>query len=540
MTTGIDHAEGLAAWRASDKTRQPPPAVTDAEGLLERFHPDRRTDAWHPLVVGANAGDAVPAELAQLLQANSPIDDADIAGTTEITTDVLVLGAGGAGCAAALTAAGDAEVLVASKLLIGDGNTVMAEGGIQAAIGAEDSPQRHYADTMRGGRGAAQRDLVAAMVADGPEVIRWLIGLGVLFDRDETTEEGRALRRRMPGGATAARILSARDATGLEIMRMLREAVHLAPRISLADRCPAVELLTDEHGRCAGAVLFDFEHRRLVLARAAVVVLATGGSGQLALGGFPTSNHISATGDGLGLAYRLGARLRDAGSFQYHPTGLAWPSRMAGHLVSEAARSEGATLHNGAGERFVDELAARDVVTAAILQECAEERGVVRDGCVGVLLDTPSLEAARPGAVTHGLATLVRLGRRNGFDPTAEPVLVAPTLHYHNGGVEIDVDTTTSVPGLLCAGEVTGGVHGRNRLMGNALLDICAFGRRAGAAAAAASVTARTPSRRVGIDHLHEWRRNLTEAGLPLDVVAPVLFPEGVHSSFSPPAPVDR
>jgi len=535
MSSAVPYDEALTAWRSvtdaeTNESVAPTTATaatsdTDTATLLTRFHPDHRSDGWATLRVGANAGDAVPGELGRLLQANSAVDDADIAGTVEWETDVLVIGAGGAGCAAALAASPDAEVLVASKLLIGDGNTVMAEGGIQAAVGAEDSLQRHYADTVRGGHRAADRELVAAMVADGPEVIRWLIGLGVGFDREGSAGGSSELRRRQPGGATAARILSASDATGLEIMRVLREAVHLAPRVALADRCAAVELLTDEHGGCAGAVLFDFEHQRLVLARASVVVLATGGAGQLAVGGFPTSNHFSATGDGLALAYRVGAELRDAASFQYHPTGLAWPSRMAGHLVSEAARSEGATLRNGLGQRFVDELGPRDRVTAAILRECAEGRGVVRDGCTGVFLDTASLEAQRPGTVAHRLTTLVRLGRRNGFDPTAEPVLVTPTLHYHNGGIRIGVDGATTVPGLLSAGEVTGGVHGRNRLMGNALLDVCAFGRRAGATAARAS---RPRPRRVGIDHLHQWRRDLTAAGLDLDVTAPTLFPPGV------------
>ncbi|MEE7548803.1 FAD-binding protein, partial [Xanthomonas sp. Kuri4-1] len=372
---------------------------------------------------------------------------------------------------------GRASVILANKLRIGDSNTVMAEGGIQAAVGDDDSLQRHYDDTVKGGHGAAARELVAQMVGDGPATIRWLIQLGMSFDLErDPAQAGRLLRKRA-GGTTAARILCHRDFTGLEMMRVLREAVELQRAITLMNRCPAVELLSNGQGDCVGAVLYDLERRRLLMVRARAVVLATGGSGRLHLQDFATSNHYGATADGLVLAYRLGARLRELDSFQYHPTGVAHPRHLAGGLISEAVRSAGAHLVNGLGERFVDELLPRDVVAAAILRECAEGRGIERDGQLGVFLDTPGLLAREPD-ILQRLVSLKHLAYKCGLDPAQEPLLIHPTLHYQNGGAEIDRDGATGVAGLYCAGEVAGGIHGRNRLMGNALLDIICFGRR--------------------------------------------------------------
>jgi succinate dehydrogenase / fumarate reductase flavoprotein subunit/L-aspartate oxidase len=227
------------------------------------------------------------------------------------------------------------------------------------------------------------------------------------------------------------------------------------------------------------------------------------------------------------LAYRIGARLRELDSFQYHPTGIAYPPHLAGGLISEAARSAGAKLINGEGERFVDELKPRDVVASAILRECALGRGIEREGQVGVLLDTPTLELEQPGILAKRLVTLRHLARKCGIDAATEPFLVYPTLHYQNGGVAIDTDGATGVPGLYCVGEVTGGIHGRNRLMGNALLDILSMGRRAGAKAADRGLGA--AANRAGIGHVHAWQRELTLAGLPLEPKAPQLFPSYAH-----------
>lgn len=518
----------MIAWEtALAAPRDPAPAALPLakEELLRRFHPDHAPGAMVALRVGASAGQDCPAELALLLHANALVEDVDIAGRPTLDAEVLVLGGGGAGCVAALTAArAGARVLMATKLRMGDGNTVMAEGGIQAAIGAEDSLQRHLEDTLRAGHFRADKKLVAAMVADGPDAIRWLIRQGMEFDLEDGEDRiGGRLRRKQPGGATAARLLSHRDFTGLELMRVIREAVLLTPGITVLERCPAVELLTDPHGRCAGAVLLDLERRALVLARAGATLLATGGAGRLHLSGFPTSNHYGATADGLVLAYRLGARLREIESFQYHPTGIAWPPHLAGTLISEAARAAGATLFNGEGRRFVDELAPRDVVAAAILREIAEGRAVQREGCAGVLLDTPGLEAAEPGILAKRLVTLTHLAKRAGFDAGRQPFLIRPTLHYQNGGIAIDATGGTDIPGLFCAGEASGGLHGLNRLMGNALLELVAFGRRAGAAAAEAGREERP--RGIGLTHLAAWERGLVAAGLPLGTRAPMLFP---------------
>lgn len=503
------------------------------ELLLAQFHPDQAADACTTLQIGVNAGDRCHPTLAALLQSNALIDGFDLAGAEQLVTDVLVIGGGGAGAAAALTAAGSgADVIMACKLRLGDSNTVMAEGGIQAALAKDDSPQRHFEDTMRGGHYRADPALVAQMASDAPEVIRWLIELGMHFDLSDATLDGGKLLYKQAGGCSQPRILSYRDFTGLEMMRVLRETVELDPAIRLLNRCPAVELLSHEDGSCAGAVLYDLEYQRFVVVSARSVILATGGCGRLHLQGFPTSNHYGATADGLVLAYRLGAQLRDLDSFQYHPTGIAYPQRLAGGLISEATRSCGGLLINALGERFIDELAPRDVVTAAILRECAAGRGISRDGRVGVFLDTPRLLQQWPDGLEKHLPALAHLASKCGIDPAREPMLVYPTLHYQNGGVVIDGDAQSSVPGLLCAGELSGGIHGRNRLMGNALLDIIAFGRRAGLRAAQIKVP-RTV-RRGDIEHVYSWQRTLVQAGLPRNTRAPLLYPGQGHFSLHP------
>ncbi|KVD87068.1 L-aspartate oxidase [Burkholderia sp. ABCPW 14] len=500
------------------------PSDESAQALLAAYHPDYRNGAGTILSIGPNAGCACHPALARLLESDALIDEVDLTGVAPLHTDVLVIGGGGAAASAALEAAdAGADVVVATKLRIGDSNTVMAEGGIQAAVGHDDSIELHYYDTLRGGHGAGNPELVSLLVADGPAAIRWLIGLGVAFDLDE---DGVRLLRKRAGGASAARVLSHRDFTGLEIMRVLRAAVELDRRITVLNRAPAIELLTDESGACAGAVLCDLEHGLLLPVLANAVVLATGGAGRLHLEGFATSNHYGATADGLVIAYRAGARVTDVDSFQYHPTGVAWPPHLAGTLVSEAIRSVGAHLVNGLGERFVDELAPRDVVAAAILRECAQGRGISRDTALGVFVDTPDLLARHPDLLATQLVTIAHLAAKCGLDPAREPLLVYPTLHYQNGGVMISNDTETDVAGLYAAGEVVGGVHGRNRLMGNALLEIIVFGRRAGVHSAAYAAR-RGPPSRAGLTHVAAFRRALAKAGKMQHAArAPLLYPE--------------
>ena len=527
MPAGIPYTAARERYRAGATPAMRSNGISVDE-LLEGYHPDRGRNARVALAVGVNRGEPCQPELARFLQSNALIDDVDLAGAQLTTTDVLVVGGGGGGCAAALTAAKKgARVILATKLRLGDSNTVMAEGGIQAAVGADDSPQLHFEDTLRAGHFCAEPELVAQMVMDGPDVIRWLIQLGMLFDLEDDRPIGGNLLRKKPGGASAARVLSYRDYTGLEMMRVLREAVDLDSGITVWNRCPVVELLSDDHGGCAGAVIYNLEWHAFMLVRARAVILATGGTGRLHLNRFPTSNHYGATADGLVLAYRLGARLRELDSFQYHPTGIAYPPHLSGGLVSEAARSAGARLINGEGERFVDELRPRDEVASAILRECAEGRAVERGGQLGVFLDTPTLEKENPGILAKRLVTLRHLADKCGHDPAQEPFLVYPTLHYQNGGVAIDKDGASSVPGLYCVGELAGGIHGRNRLMGNALLDILSMGRRAGGKVAES--TGSFALGRAGVSHVHGWQRELTLAGLPLHVKSPQLFPTYAH-----------
>ena len=520
MSSGIALVDALARYRA-DADPGPPPPPGDMDALLHAYHPDHARGSVVKLTAGVNAGDACQRDLAQALQAETFLDEADLAGAPVTDVDVLVIGGGGAGCAAALTAVErGASVLLATKLRLGDSNTVMAEGGIQAAIEPDDSVQRHIQDTLRGGHHAADPALVAAMAGDGPDVLRWLIMQGMQFDLTPSGD----MQTRRAGGMSAARLVYCRDYTGLEMMRVLREAVNQHRSIEVWERSPAVELLSNEVGqKCVGAVVAALTDGQPRIVRARSVILATGGLGRLHLNGFPTSNHLGATGDGLVLAYRMGAKLCELESFQYHPTGLVHTPHLSGKLVTEAVRAAGAMLLNGAGERFIDELLPRDVVCAAILRECGEGRGIRIDpGRVGVWLDTPRLERAQSGLLEREFPNLMMRTRVGGVDPRLEPLLVYPTLHYQNGGVVIDADGATTVPGLYAVGEVAGGIHGRNRIMGNALLDIISFGRRAGIAATASRD--RGP-KKVTLEHVNRLRRALTHAGMPMTGRAPQVLP---------------
>ncbi|MEJ1356393.1 MAG: FAD-dependent oxidoreductase [Candidatus Sedimenticola sp. (ex Thyasira tokunagai)] len=519
MTNGIPYATALEQYEPKAERPLPDQEMSGDE-LRRAYHPDHYADSIVELNVGTNKGDACHRQLADILQADARIDEADLAGAPIVETDVLVIGGGGAGCAAALTASrGGASVILATKLRIGDSNTVMAEGGIQASIEKDDTPQMHYDDTLKGGHQNVNKDLVAKLVMNGPDVVRWLIQQGMQFDLDKYGD----LLTRRAGGTSADRIVYYRDYTGLEMMRVLQEAVRTS-RIDVWDYSPAVELLSDELGHCAGAVISSLEDNRYKLIKAKSVIIATGGIGRLHLNKFPTSNHFGATGDGLVLAYRLGAKLQDVDSFQYHPSGLAYPQHLAGTLITEAVRSAGAYLLNGNGDRFIEELQPRDQVAAAILRECAEGRGVTVDGGgQGIWLDTPGVELREPGIFDARFPKLIELGKKSNIDPRKQPLLIYPTLHYQNGGVVIDENCQSSVPGLYCVGEVCGGIHGRNRLMGNALLEIIAFGRIAGNHAMETAPSHK--HKKSSIEHLSQLRRELTLANMPMDKQGPALFP---------------
>ncbi|MDH5424039.1 MAG: FAD-binding protein [Gammaproteobacteria bacterium] len=518
MEKSISFSDAIEIYRA---TKERPLPDVSYENLLEKYHPDYYQDSCVTLNVGVNKGEICHAQLAELLQADARIDEADLAGAPVVDTDLLVIGGGGAGCAAALTAAESGiSVMLATKLRLGDSNTIMAEGGIQVSINKNDTPQQHFEDTIKSGHRQVENKLVAEMVMSAPDVVRWLIQQGMQFDLDEYGD----LLTRQAGGTSVPRVAYFRDYTGLEMMRVLKEAVR-SSSIEVLDYTPTVELLTNEDGHCTGAVLSSLQENRYKLVRAKAVVIATGGIGRLHINNFPTSNHFGATGDGLTLAYRLGAKLRDLDSFQYHPSGLAYPQHLSGSLVTEGVRSAGAYLLNAKGDRFIDELLPRDKVCAAIMRECAEGRGIdAGGGSKGVWLDTPGLELKSPGIFEARFPKLIKLGHKSGADPRKKPLLIYPTLHYQNGGVVIDEHGRTNVKGLYCVGEVSGGIHGRNRLMGNSLLEIICFGRRAGAHIAKNS--SRISHGKITIEHLSRLRRELTLANMPMDKKCPILFPD--------------
>jgi succinate dehydrogenase / fumarate reductase flavoprotein subunit len=328
------------------------------------------------------------------------------------------------------------------------------------------------------------------------------------------------------GGTSRKRMHCARDYTGAEIMRTLRDQVRNTPGIEVIEFCAAVELVLDDSGRACGAVLYNMETEHFFYARARAVVLATGGSGRLHYQGFPTTNHYGATGDGLVLAYRAGSRLTFLDTMQYHPTGAAFPEQILGQLVTEKVRSLGAQPVNIQGEQFVYPLEPRDVEAAAFIRECQERNlGITTPtGQPTVWLDTPLIDLIHgPGTVAKALPAMARQYKRFDIDMAKQPILVYPTLHYQNGGARIQVDCSTDVPGLFMAGEVSGGVHGRNRLMGNSLLDVCVFGRRAGIAAAAyiPGVQPGAPN----LTHVAQWNQELDAAGLDGQVHSPILLP---------------
>jgi succinate dehydrogenase/fumarate reductase flavoprotein subunit len=262
-------------------------------------------------------------------------------------------------------------------------------------------------------------------------------------------------------------------------------------------------------------VLLNLETEELIVVRAGAVVLATGGIGRLHLQGFPTTNHYGATADGLVLAYRAGAKLIFIDTMQYHPTGAVYPLQILGQLVTEKVRTLGAQLVNNQGEEFINHLEPRDIVASAIIRECGERQSglTTPSGEVGVWLDSPMIDIIRgAGTVARELPAMVRQYRRYNIDIAREPILVYPTLHYQNGGIQIDTSGATTVPGLYAAGECTGGVHGRNRLIGNSTLDIFVFGRRAGKAAA--EYARGNPRAVPGLAHVRRWLAETQGAGL--------------------------
>ncbi len=498
-------------------------SAEEKERLLAQYHPDYRADQFEVLKMGPNRGEKVPLELAALLQAHSRLAGRELdLSNPDYDVDVLVIGGGGAGASAAIEAhAAGAKVMVATKLRMGDANTMMAEGGIQAADKPNDSPAQHFLDAYGGGHFAAQKDLLYKLVMEAPDAIAWLSELGVEFDKapDGTmvTTHG--------GGTSRKRMHAAKDYSGAEIMRTLRDEV-LNRGIPVVDFTAAIELIKDEGGRCAGAVLRNMETGELLIARARAVILATGGAGRLHYQGFPTSNHYGATADGLILGYRAGAKLLYPDTLQYHPTGAAFPAQIFGALVTEKVRSLGAMLINAEGEAFMNPLETRDVSAASIIRECSDRHmGVKTPGGWAVWLDTPMIELKHgAGTIEKRIPAMLRMFGKYGIDIRKEPILVYPTLHYQNGGLKIEADGQTDVAGLFVAGEAVGGIHGRNRLMGNSLLDVVVFGRNAGRHAAAQAKG--TALGTLTLSHVGAFEEELAGAGIQTDAVSPKLLPD--------------
>jgi L-aspartate oxidase len=390
------------------------------------------------------------------------------------TPDVLVIGSGASGLAAAVSAErAGARVALATKGSLQSCNSAKAQGGIQAAFAEDDSPEQHADDVWRSSHETADRRLVEILTGEAPDAIHWLEELGVEF-----TRENGGYRLARCGGASRRRLLQVGDRTGHAITQALREALA-ASSAQIFPKSPLTELERVPNGwraRCGDHVL-----------EAATVVLAAGGRcwREAEERGELSTNHPGATGEVTQLALALGAEARDLDALQYHPNGGAWPPTMQGYSIPETTRAYGATLLNAEREEFTDPLGPRDAVSAAIFKEVDEGRGVVtEDGRPAVWLDTTRVPEAD---AEISLPYMLRRYRAAGIDPLSEPILTFPVLHYQNGGLVVDERGQTTVEGLYACGEIAGGTHGRNRMMGNSLLECCVFGRRAGRAAAEAA-----------------------------------------------------
>ncbi len=388
-----------------------------------------------------------------------------------LSVDVLVIGSGASGPAAAVSAEGaGARVAVATKGSLQSCNSAKAQGGIQASFGEDDSPEMHAEDVWKSSHETADMRLVEVLTGDAHSAIHWLEELGVQF-----TRENGGYRIAKCGGASRKRLLQVGDRTGHAITTGLRETWEAGDGTTLA-KSPLTTLEPAANGwraRCG-------EHE----IDAATVVLAAGGRcfKEAADRGELSTNHPGATGEVTQLALGLGAEARDLDALQYHPNGGAWPANMQGYSIPETTRAYGAVLLNKGGDEFTDSLGPRDAVSQAIFDEVEKGNGVdTPDGRPAVLLDTTRISEADADV---SLPYMLRRYRATGIDPLSEAILTYPVLHYQNGGLVIDTEGETTLEGLFACGEIAGGTHGRNRMMGNSLLECCVFGRRAGRAAA--------------------------------------------------------
>ncbi len=406
--------------------------------------------------------------------------------------DVLIIGAGGAGLRAALEAlAQGARVGLVCKSLLGKAHTVMAEGGIAAAMGNVDKSddwRTHFRDTMRGGKFLNNWRMAQLHAQEAPDRVRELEQWGALFDRTPTGD----ILQRAFGGHTFKRLCHVGDRTGLELIRTLQDrGVELG--IDVFMECTVTRLLKDGD-RVAGAFGYWREQGRFVAFKAKSVVIATGGIGKAWR---VTSNSWEYTADGMALAYEAGAELMDMEFVQFHPTGMVWPPGVQGILVTEAVRGEGGILRNKLGERFMEkydpkrmELSTRDVVARSIYTEVKEGRGTEHGGAYLDISHKPAEYVKKKlPSMYHQFKELADV------DITKGPMEVGPTCHYMMGGIRVEAETAAStVPGLFAAGEAAAGLHGSNRLGGNSLSDLLVFGRRAGKAAAEFAAKSSAPN----------------------------------------------
>jgi L-aspartate oxidase len=389
--------------------------------------------------------------------------------------DVLVIGSGASGLAAAVAAErAGARVGLATKTTLQACNSAKAQGGIQAAFGEDDSPEIHADDVMRSSHDTADPRLVGILTNEAPSAIHWLEELGVEFTR---SNGGYRLAR--CGGATRQRLLQVGDRTGHAITKALREAYEAGSGTELPHHSLAA-LQQRENGWTA---TFETKSETVDL-DAGAIVLAAGGRCYAEAGtrGELSTNHPNATGEVTRIALDAGAEARDLDALQYHPNGGAWPDTMQGYSIPETTRAYGAVLLNADEEEFTDSLGARDAVSQAIFDEVEKGKGVsTPDGRPAVWLDTTRI-AEEDAEIS--LPYMLRRYRGAGIDPLAEKILTYPVLHYQNGGLVIDEHAETTLEGVFACGEIAGGTHGRNRMMGNSLLECTVFGRRAGKAAA--------------------------------------------------------
>src|SRR5256884_1368223 len=393
-----------------------------------------------------------------------------------VSVDVLVIGSGASGLAAAVSAhRAGASVALAAKGSLQSCNSAKAQGGIQAAFGDDDSPEQHAEDVWKSSHETADRRLVEVLTSEAPGAIHWLEELGVQF-----TRENGGYRLARCGGSSRKRLLQVGDRTGHAITTALRDAFQASSGEAIPN-CPLVFLERTENGWLATCWRKSGEELRI---DAGAVVLAAGGRcyREAEERRELSTNHPGATGEVTQLALELGAESRDLDALQYHPNGGAWPPTMQGYSIPETTRAYGATLVNAAGDEFTDPLGPRDAVSQAIFDEVDAGRGVeTPDGRPAVLLDTTRISEHD---AEISLPYMLRRYRSGGIDPLVQPILTYPVLHYQNGGLVIDDRSETTTEGLFACGEIAGGTHGRNRMMGNSLLECTVFGRRAGAAAA--------------------------------------------------------